>query len=105
MSPATGRAPSPSTGRVVLYMSACTNQPSRRRTASCASFLDRATMSGVVFTPSAGAPSFAAAMTLRPSPEPDLDHEVSGRDLAHSISLGTMSGGERHPHDILAGLT
>ncbi len=62
--------------------------------ASCASLRDSATMSGLYSTPSARAPSLAAAITLRPSPDPRSITKSFGVTWPSSISLLTMSGGD-----------
>ena len=75
-------------------MSASTNCAFSATPASCASRRDSATMSGLYSTPSARAPSLAAAITLRPSPEPRSTTKSAGVTFASSINLLTMSGGD-----------
>ena len=76
------------------YMSASTNCALSPTPASRASLRESATMSGLYSTPSACAPSFAAAITLRPSPDPRSITKSFDVTWPSSIILLTMSGGD-----------
>ena len=66
------------------YMSPCTNVVRSATPASRASLRECSTSSGVNSTPRARAPRLAAAMTIRPSPNPRNRRRGIGRgDLRH----------------------
>ena len=66
---------------------------------------DSATMSGLNSTPTARAPRLAAAMMLRPSPEPRSITKSCGVTCRHVEHLLDELRRRRHPHDVFAGLT
>ena len=75
------------------YMSPCTNVARSPTPASVASFVESATMSGLYSTPTPRAPRLAAAMMLRPSPEPISMTKSSFVTLAMSSISSTRLGG------------
>src|SRR5687768_16203063 len=76
------------------YMSPCTNW-ARSATPSLAAIrFDSATMSGLYSTPRPRAPSLAAAITFRPSPDPRSTTKSCGVILPTSIILATVSSGD-----------
>jgi hypothetical protein len=75
------------------YMSPWTNVALSATPAAAAFFFDSSTRSGLYSTPTARAPRFAAAMTLRPSPEPRSITTSFGVTLARSSMRSTISAG------------
>ena len=85
-------------------MSPWTNLALSATPAVLASRSDSATMSGLNSTPSALAPRLAAAMTLRPSPDPRSITKSLGPTPGHVHHLLDERRRRGDPDDVLAGL-